>query len=160
MNSKFCLFLRYFTRKLIWYSQSSIRPSKKVFCYLRIIWIKIEPKCFPLRLGAKQGKHWYHCFNVFGMTQPLSGIERWTSCTLIEHSITRLSRRLSWHYMIDMARFNKNIAGSDECFPRYGPDRHQLWKNKWLWGVNFVNIQGRSMVLVHCPSSYCHLYII
>ena len=27
----------------------------------------------------------------------------------------------------------------------------------WLWGDNFVNIQGRSMVLVHCPSSHYHL---
>ena len=41
-------------------------------------------------------------------------------------------------------------------FPRYGPDRHQLWKNKWLWGDNSVNIHGRSMVLVYFPSSPCH----
>jgi len=24
--------------------------------------------------------------------------------------------------------------------------------NKWLWGDNYVNIQGRIMVLGHCPS--------
>jgi len=27
---------------------------------------------------------------------------------------------------------------------------------KWLWGDNYVNIQCMIMVLVHCPSSYCH----
>ena len=44
-------------------------------------------------------------------------------------------------------------------FPRYGSDRHSLWKNKWLSGDNSVNTQGRIMVLVHCPSSYCHLSV-
>ena len=38
-------------------------------------------------------------------------------------------------------------------------DRHPLWKTKWLRGDNSVNIQGRIMVLVHCPSSHCHLSI-
>jgi len=32
-------------------------------------------------------------------------------------------------------------------------------KNKWLWGDNTVNIQGMIMVIVHCPSSRCHLSI-
>ena len=32
-------------------------------------------------------------------------------------------------------------------------------KNKWLRGDNSVNIQGRIMVRVHCPSSYFHLSI-
>jgi len=31
--------------------------------------------------------------------------------------------------------------------------------NKWLRGNNYVNIQGRIMVLVHCPSPDCHLSI-
>jgi len=26
-------------------------------------------------------------------------------------------------------------------------------------GDNYVNIQGRIMVIVHCPSSHCHLSI-
>ena len=39
------------------------------------------------------------------------------------------------------------------------PRQESIIKNKWLWGDNSVNIQGRSMVLVHCPSSYCHLPI-
>ena len=30
---------------------------------------------------------------------------------------------------------------------------------KWLWGNNTVHIQGRIMVLVHCRSFHCHLYI-
>ena len=30
---------------------------------------------------------------------------------------------------------------------------------KWLWGDNSINIQGRIMVLVHCPFPYCHLSI-
>ena len=30
---------------------------------------------------------------------------------------------------------------------------------KWLWGDNSINIQGRVMVLVHCPSPHCHLSI-
>ena len=30
---------------------------------------------------------------------------------------------------------------------------------KWLKGDNSINIQGRIMVLVHCPSPYCHLSI-
>jgi len=28
-------------------------------------------------------------------------------------------------------------------------------KNKWLWGDNSVNIQGRTMVLVHSTASHC-----
>jgi len=44
-------------------------------------------------------------------------------------------------------------------FPRYGPDRHPLWKNKWLRGDNSVNRQVRIMVLVYCTSSHCHLSI-
>jgi len=28
---------------------------------------------------------------------------------------------------------------------------------KWLWGDNSININGRIMVLVYCPFSYCHL---
>ena len=32
-------------------------------------------------------------------------------------------------------------------------------KNKWLWGDNSVNIQGRIMILVHCTPSHCHLSI-
>ena len=32
-------------------------------------------------------------------------------------------------------------------------------ENKRLSGDNYVNIQGRIMVLVHCPSSHCHLSI-
>jgi len=30
---------------------------------------------------------------------------------------------------------------------------------KWLREDNSINNQGRVMVLVHCPSSHCHLYI-
>jgi len=30
---------------------------------------------------------------------------------------------------------------------------------KWLWGENYVNIQGRIVALVQCPSSHCHLSI-
>jgi len=32
-------------------------------------------------------------------------------------------------------------------------------KNKWLWGDNSINIQGRIMVLVHCPFPHCYLSI-
>ena len=32
-------------------------------------------------------------------------------------------------------------------------------KTKWLRGDNSVNILGRILVIVHCPSSYCHLSI-
>ena len=39
-------------------------------------------------------------------------------------------------------------------FPRYGPDRHQLWKTKWFWGDNPVDIQGGSLGFVNCPSPY------
>ena len=46
-----------------------------------------------LMLSAKQGNHWYHSFNYFGMMQPLAGIEPGTSRTRREHSTTRLSRR-------------------------------------------------------------------
>ena len=35
-----------------------------------------------LMLSAKQGKHWYPFFTVFGMTQPLLGIGPWTSRSL------------------------------------------------------------------------------
>ena len=34
-----------------------------------------------------------------------------------------------------------------------------IMTNTKLWGYNSVNIQGRIMVLVHCPSSHCHLSI-
>ena len=37
-------------------------------------------------------------------------------------------------------------------FPRYGPDRHSLSKNKWLWGVSSVNIQGRIKVSLSLES--------
>jgi len=30
---------------------------------------------------------------------------------------------------------------------------------KWLGGDNSINIQGRVMVIVHCPSPHCHLSI-
>ena len=30
---------------------------------------------------------------------------------------------------------------------------------KWLWGDNYVNIQGRNMVHVHSPSPHYHLSI-
>jgi len=30
-------------------------------------------------------------------------------------------------------------------------------KIKWLRGDNSVNIQSRIMIIVHCPSSHCHL---
>ena len=33
------------------------------------------------------------------------------------------------------------------------------YEKKWLWGDNSVNIQGRIMVLVHCPSSHFNLPI-
>jgi len=32
-------------------------------------------------------------------------------------------------------------------------------KNKWLWGNNSINMQGRIMVLGFCPSPHCHLSI-
>jgi len=44
-----------------------------------------------LMLIATQGNHWYHFYNVFCMTRPLSEIEPWTSRTRSEHSIIRLS---------------------------------------------------------------------
>jgi len=34
-----------------------------------------------------------------------------------------------------------------------------IMKNKWLRGDNSVNIPGRIMINVHCPSSYCHISI-
>jgi len=32
-------------------------------------------------------------------------------------------------------------------------------EKKWLREDNTVDIQGRVMVIVHCPSSHCHLSI-
>ena len=31
--------------------------------------------------------------------------------------------------------------------------------NKWLWGDNSVNIHGKIMVLMHCPSTDSHLSV-
>ena len=42
-------------------------------------------------LSAKQGNHWYHFVNVFGMTRPLAGIEPGTSRTRGEHSAIEAS---------------------------------------------------------------------
>jgi len=39
------------------------------------------------------------------------------------------------------------------------PGQASIMKNKWLRGDNSVKIQSRIMVLVHCPSSHCHLSI-
>ena len=39
------------------------------------------------------------------------------------------------------------------------PAQSSIMKNKCLWGDSSVNIQGRIMVLVHCPSPHCHLSI-
>jgi len=36
---------------------------------------------------------------------------------------------------------------------------HIHYKKKWLWEDNYVNIQGRIMVLVHGTSSHRHLSI-
>jgi len=36
------------------------------------------------------------------------------------------------------------------------PGQASIMKNKWLRGDNTVNIQGRIMVIMHCPSSHCH----
>ena len=44
-------------------------------------------------------------------------------------------------------------------FPRYGLDRHQLWKTKWLWGDNPVDIQCWGMGFVNCPSPYYMTFI-
>jgi len=30
---------------------------------------------------------------------------------------------------------------------------------KWLWGDNSINIQGRIIVNDHCPSPYCPIYL-
>ena len=57
------------------------------------------------------------------------------------------------HLSINQVSFQSRLY-----FPRYGPDRQQLWKKK-LRVNNSVNIQGRIMVLIHCPSSHCHLSI-
>jgi len=43
-------------------------------------------------------------------------------------------------------------------FPIYGLDRHPLQK-KSIRGDNYVNLQSRIRVLVHCASSHCHLSI-
>ena len=76
-------FLSWFVSTLINdISQSSKRPSKMVFLLfsnLRIVffgWGDLERASVSLlMLSAKQENHWYHFFNVFGMTQPLVGIE-------------------------------------------------------------------------------------
>jgi len=34
-----------------------------------------------------------------------------------------------------------------------------IMKKKWLWGDNYVNIQDRIIVLVHCPFPHCYLYV-
>jgi len=39
------------------------------------------------------------------------------------------------------------------------PGQATIMKNKWLWGDNSVNIQGRVMVLMQCTSFHCHLSI-
>jgi len=33
------------------------------------------------------------------------------------------------------------------------------YEKKWLWGDNYVNIQCRIIIYVHCPSPDCHLSI-
>jgi len=37
------------------------------------------------------------------------------------------------------------------------PRQESIMEKKWLRGDNNVNIQGKIMVLGHCPSSHCHL---
>ena len=32
-----------------------------------------------------------------------------------------------------------------------------IYYNKWLWGDNYVTIQGMIMVHMHCPFSHCRL---
>ena len=47
-----------------------------------------------LMLSAKQGNHWYHFYNVFGMPRRLAGIEHWTSRIQSEYCTTKLSKWL------------------------------------------------------------------
>jgi len=42
---------------------------------------------------------------------------------------------------------NQVLFQSLKYFQRYGPDRHPLWRKKWLREDNSINIQGIIMVL-------------
>jgi len=49
-------------------------------------------------VSAKQGNHWYHLFNVFGMALPLSGIKPWTSRTRVCNVSMHIFKNLFRHY--------------------------------------------------------------
>ena len=58
------------------------------------------------------------------------------------------------HLSINQVSFNPCCTLQDLA----RTSNHYERKN-WLWGDNSINIQGRIMVLEHCPSSHCHLSI-
>jgi len=51
-----------------------------------------------------------------------------------------------------------SLISIPRVFSKIWPEQATIMK-KWLWGDNSINIQVRSMVLVHCTSTHCHLFI-
>jgi len=59
----------------------------------------------------------------------------------------------SSHYHLSKNQFNPVCTFQDMALT--GSNYEKIY----LRGDNSVNIQGRIMVLIHCPSSYCYLSI-
>jgi len=75
-------------------------------------------------------------------------------------SLYRFKKRLFTKENPDF-RFNQeeyHPCSNPFVFSKIWPRQESVMK-KGLRGDNYVNIQGRIMVLVHCPSSHCHLSI-
>ena len=93
---RFCMTIRFFhPHNGQWPTTSKgfLSQILPITFFFPILILEKEP-VFPfLMLSGKQGYYWYHFYNVFGMTQSLSGIEPGTSYTWSQHSTTRLSRR-------------------------------------------------------------------
>ena len=67
LHSFVCLLRRYLMR------ESSIRPSKMVLLRFAICFFPERASVSLVMFSAKQGKFWYHFFNVFGMTRLFIG---------------------------------------------------------------------------------------
>ena len=67
-----CLFVStlFNVRELIWHESIFHKALKDGILFICLFIFGKEP---VIPFSAKQGKHWYHFYNIFGMTRSLTG---------------------------------------------------------------------------------------
>ena len=84
----FCLFRRHLTREIIWHESIFHKTLKEGILFI-YFWERAS--------AIKQGKYWYHLYNVFGITRSLT--RDWTH-TRSHHYTTWLSRSRFHEYSV------------------------------------------------------------